>query len=168
MEITGFPPIESADAENLILGSIPSIKSLEENQYYGHPRNAFWAIMGELLGFDRTLEYERRKQLLIKHKIALWDVLKGCKRQGSLDSAIKSASVVANDFLTFFKNHRSIKKVFFNGTTAQSEFNKHVLPLIEKQFPYLEYFLLPSTSPAMASLTKEEKLVKWKGVLNIF
>lgn len=162
MQIKGFLPIETSEAEVLILGSIPSVRSLEENQYYGHPGNAFWSIMGELLGFDRNLDYEKRKQFLINNKIALWDVLKSCSRQGSLDSAIKSDSVITNDFRSFFDNHPKIRKVFFNGTTAQKEYNKKVLPIIDVNYPNLEYFLLPSTSPAMASLTKVKKLEKWK------
>lgn len=165
--ISGFPPIASTDAEVLILGSIPSVKSLEEQQYYGHPRNAFWWIMGQLLGFDRELEYETRKECLIKNKIALWDVLHGCEREGSLDSAIKSSSVVTNDFAAFFAEHPDIRKVFFNGRTAEKEFQKHVSPMAEEKFPYLEYQLLPSTSPAMASLNKEAKLAQWQVIIKL-
>lgn len=164
--IFGFPPISSPEAEILILGSIPSVKSLEEQQYYGHPRNAFWGIMGYLLGFEGNLAYEKRKEFLIKNKIALWDVLKGCERPGSLDSAIKSETIVTNDFECFFRKHPAIIRVFFNGQTAEKEYQKHVLPMIENQFPSLEYFLLPSTSPAMASLNKEEKRKKWGIIIN--
>jgi double-stranded uracil-DNA glycosylase len=163
--ITGFAPIASPDAEILILGSIPSIKSLEQNQYYGHPRNAFWSIMGELFCFDKNLEYEKRTELLIKNKIALWDVLKGCERKGSLDSAIKTESVITNDFQKFFAYHQSIKKVFFNGTKAESEFKKRVLPAISKEYQNMQYMRIPSTSPAMASLSKSAKLAEWNIVL---
>ena len=161
-----FPPIEDSNAEILILGSIPSVKSLEEVQYYGHPRNAFWDIMGELLGFDPLLDYEKRKLILIQNKIALWDVLKGCEREGSLDSAIKSDTVVTNDFKTFFKTHPNIRKVFFNGTKAEAEFRKRVLPEINEIYPDIEYIRLPSTSPAMASMDKSAKLAEWKIALN--
>ena len=165
--ITGFPPIASTDAEVLILGSIPSIKSLEESQYYGHPRNVFWDIMGELFAFDRNLNYGGRKQKLIENKIAVWDVLERCEREGSLDSAINLASIVPNDFLIFFEHHKSIKKVFFNGTKAESEFKKHVLPEISKKYPGIQYMRLPSSSPAMASLSKDAKLAEWKVVTKL-
>lgn len=164
--ITGFPPIEANDAEILILGSVPSVKSLEEAQYYGHPRNAFWSIMGSLFGFDASLDYNKRKEYLIKNKIAIWDVLKGCEREGSLDSAIKNDSMVINDFKTFFKNHRKIRKLFFNGTKAETEFMKRVVPDLEGNFKDIEYARLPSTSPAMASLSKSAKLAEWKVILN--
>lgn len=159
--IPGFLPISSPDAETLILGSIPSVKSLEEQQYYGHPRNAFWDIIGDLLGFDRSLDYSIRKQKLIENKIALWDVLANCERVGSLDSAIKSATAVTNDFSSFFAEHTLMKKVFFNGRIAEKEFKKHVLPMASVKYPYLQYKRLPSTSPAMASLDKDAKLAKW-------
>lgn len=164
--IQGFPPIEAVDAEILILGSIPSVKSLEESQYYGHPRNAFWDIMGELLGFERNLDYDKRKECLIKNKIAIWDVLKGCEREGSLDSAIKNDSMEINDFITFLKTHPKIRKIFFNGKKAEIEFTKRVLPDLENHLDGKEYTNLPSTSPAMASLTKSAKLAEWKKVLN--
>ena len=164
--VTGFPPIASDDAEILILGSIPSVKSLEESQYYGHPRNAFWYIMGKLLGFAPSLDYEKRKAFLIKHKIALLDVLKGCEREGSLDSAIKNDSMEINDFDTFFKSHPNIRRVFFNGIKAETEFRKRVLPELKEKHLDIEFKRLPSTSPAMASLTKSAKLAEWKVVLN--
>jgi len=163
--ITGFPPIEDSNAEILILGSIPSVKSLEESQYYGHPRNAFWDIMGELLGFERTLDYEKRKEILIQNKIAIWDVLKGCEREGSLDSAIKNDSMEINDFITFLETHPQIKKIFLNGKKAEAEFKKRALPEINEIYPNIEYKGLPSTSPAMASMNKSAKLAKWKEIL---
>ena len=164
--ITVFSPIAAHDAEILILGSIPSVKSLEQKQYYGHPRNAFWGIMGDLFGFDKNLDYEKRTELLIKNKIALWDVLKGCERQGSLDSAIKAESIAPNDFVTFFKNYNFIKRVFFNGTKAESEFKKRVLPEISKKYQEMQYKRLSSTSPAMASLSFDAKVIEWNVVLN--
>jgi len=162
MEITGFLPIENQDAEILILGSVPSVKSLEENQYYGHPRNVFWDIMGDLFGFERNLGYEKRAKILLKNKLALWDVLSGCERQGSLDSSIKTKSIVTNDFQTFFEKHPSVNRVFFNGTKAENEYNKRVLPKLSETLQNIKYCRLPSTSPAMASLNKAAKLAEWK------
>ena len=159
---TAFLPIAAPDAEILILGSIPSVKSLERQQYYGHPRNAFWWIMGQLFGFDYMSDYGVRKSQLIKHKIALWDVLKHCERKGSLDSAIVADSIEANDFSTFLTEHSQIKKVLFNGIKAESEFRKRVLPILNAKFANISYYRLPSTSPAMATLTKSAKLAEWE------
>jgi hypoxanthine-DNA glycosylase len=163
-EIHCFPPIESADAEILILGSAPSERSLLENQYYGHPSNAFWFIMGELLGFDPRADYEERKRILVENRIALWDVMRSCERSGSLDSAIKTQSVKPNDFSSFLQGHSKIKRVFFNGAKAEAEYKRLVLPLVSKDFPKLEYNRLPSTSPAMASLSRAAKLASWKKI----
>ncbi len=162
MNCTCFSPIVAPDAEILILGSIPSVKSLDQQEYYGHPRNAFWWIMGELLGFDYRMDYELRKSQLLKHKIALWDVMKQCERPGSLDSAIITKSIEANDFSAFFAEYRHINKVLFNGTKAESEFKKRVLPTLNAKFENITYQRLPSTSPAMASMTKSAKLAEWK------
>lgn len=201
-----FPAIEASDAEILILGSIPSVRSLSENQYYGHPRNAFWPIMGAIFDFDAKIEYDERKNILIANTVALWDVARSCERKGSLDSAIKSSTVVANDFETFFKEHPRISRVFFNGTKAESEFNRLVLKKKRKEkintkeegrnkanfehstlniqhrienqndkkhttrirssiFDELRFSRLPSTSPAMASMTKAAKLAAWTSAI---
>ena len=100
--VTGFPPIADNNAIILILGSMPSIKSLEQQQYYAHPRNSFWFIMTTLLGDKSDLDYAERKALLLHNKIALWDVLNTCQRKGSLDSSIKNETIVVNDFNKFF------------------------------------------------------------------
>ena len=160
--INSFDPIADENSEILILGSIPSLKSLEKFQYYGHPQNAFWWIMGELLGFDYKIDYELRKSQLIKNKIALWDVLKECERKGSLDAAIVSKTIQINDFLTFLKKHTSIKKILFNGKKAKIEFKKRIPSEIYTLYPHITYISLPSTSPAMALLNKSAKLAKWR------
>jgi len=163
--VTGFPPIVDNNAAILILGSMPSIKSLEEQQYYAHPRNSFWFIITKLLSDNTELEYEQKKTLLLHNKIALWDVLNSCQRKGSLDSSINNESTVANDFNTFLNDHPLIKAVYFNGTRAQQEYNKHILPTLDAKFSSIEYERLPSTSPAMASLNREQKLKQWKTIL---
>ena len=121
--------------------------------------------MGELLGFDYTIDYDLRTSQLIKHKIAVWDVLQQCEREGSLDSAIVAKTVSVNDFNTFFTEHPSIKKVLFNGTKAESEFKKRVIPNLNAKFANISYIRLPSTSPAMAALSKSEKLAEWASQL---
>lgn len=163
--ITGFPPIANSKAVVLILGSMPSTRSLEDQQYYAHPRNDFWHIMISLLSGARGLEYEQRKELLLQNRIALWDVLYTCQRKGSLDASIKNETVVVNDFGNFYSEHPQIKSVFFNGTRAQQEYNKRVLPTLDQRFSGINYVRLPSTSPAMASLSREQKLQAWRVIL---
>lgn len=164
--VTGFPPIADNNAIILMLGSMPSIKSLEQQQYYAHPRNSFWFIITKLLSSNTELEYEQKTALLLNNRIALWDVLNTCQRKGSLDSSIKNKSTVANDFNTFFNDHPLIKAVYFNGTRAQQEYNKHIPPTLDSKFSSIEYERLPSTSPAMASLNSEQKLQQWKAILH--
>lgn len=154
----GFPPIAKPNATILVLGSMPGQKSLEENQYYAHPRNSFWPIICELFNSDKNLSYEQRKQLLYDNKIALWDVLKSCYREGSLDSDIDPSTIEANDFKSFFMKHPKIKNVFFNGAKAEQLFKKEVLNSLNN----LKYYKLPSTSPAHAAVTKDQKLLEWK------
>lgn len=159
--IHSFAPIASDDAERLILGSMPGKASLEANQYYAHPRNAFWTIIERLLGLDLDACYADRIRLLTAHQIALWDVLKTCTRESSLDSDIIEASITPNDFETFFVSHPNVRQVYFNGAMAEKAYRKHVLPTLGEP-PRLTYVRLPSTSPAHASLTLEAKIVAWK------
>ena len=157
-----FPPISNQNAHILILGSMPGIKSLEQQQYYAHPRNAFWPIMSELFDINKDLEYEQRCENLIGNQIALWDVLKVCKRQGSLDQHIEPASMIANDFNKFFEQHIYIQQIFFNGTKAEQVFNQHVLPTLDNSVTQLSRQRLPSTSPAHAAINFEQKLEIWR------
>ena len=160
--IDGFAPIVSDNARILILGTMPSEASLLRQQYYGHARNAFWPIMGALLGFAPDLCYQRRKTLLMENGIAVWDVLQSCHRLGSLDAKIKPATIKTNDFVGFFAEHPGIKRVYFNGKMAEKFYQKRVLPALNHRFAYLEYQCLPSTSPAYASLKFEQKIEAWK------
>jgi len=160
-KITSFKPLVSDDARVLILGSMPSEVSLQENQYYAHPRNSFWFIMGELFGFKPELDYHTRTAFLIKKGVSVWDVLRACFREGSLDSAIQDSSVVVNDFESFLLKYQHIKYIFFNGARAEQLFNKYVLPTLPATLDYLQYQRLPSTSPAHAAMRPEEKLSSW-------
>ncbi|MFW5425817.1 MAG: DNA-deoxyinosine glycosylase [Methylophagaceae bacterium] len=164
---TGFPPIADSHAGILILGSMPSIKSLQQQQYYAHPRNAFWPIMSDLFGMEKEWSYQQRCNHLIANKLAVWDALKACRRQGSLDSNIDPNSVLANDFNTFFKQHPKIKLVVFNGGKAEQVFKQHVMPILNESFKQLGQTRLPSTSPAHASMTFEQKLQHWQQVLSV-
>lgn len=160
--IESFPPIASFNASVLVLGSMPGVMSLNAHQYYAHPRNSFWYIIERLFDAKKDLSYPDRQKILQRNRIALWDVLKACKRKGSLDSSIKNESIVPNDFEAFYSKYQKIKFVFFNGAKAEKEYKKHVLETIQQQYGALEYYRLPSTSPAMSLLNKDEKLLRWK------
>lgn len=161
----GFPPIEDAAARVLVLGSLPGVKSLEMREYYAQPYNAFWRIMGELVGAGPELEYPARMLRLRAHGLAVWDVLAAGEREGSLDSAIVPASIVVNDFSAFFARHRELRLICFNGNTAAGLFRRKVLPSLEPQWAAIERRALPSTSPAYASLRFEQKLARWREAL---
>jgi len=157
-----FPPLSAPDARILILGSMPGLASLAANQYYAHPRNAFWPIMGELLGFPPQLAYAERAAALCRARVAVWDVLYSCRRQGSLDSAIEDDTLVANDLAGFLAGHPAIHHVFFNGAKAESCFQRHIkLALPEQEIAFTR---LPSTSPAHAGRSFEQKLLAWHAV----
>jgi TDG/mug DNA glycosylase family protein len=165
--IQSFPPIENPTENVLILGSMPGKESLRAGQYYAHPRNAFWAIMGELVGAAPELPYQVRIQMLKSAGIALWDVLASCTRHSSMDADIQRGSICPNDFMSFFLTHPCITHIFFNGTMAEQCFRKHVEPLLS---PLLEQRSLncqrlPSTSPANASVRYAQKLKAWKAIL---
>lgn len=162
--IFSFPPIESAFAQTLVLGSMPGVMSLRLQQYYGHPQNAFWKIMGENLGIDPAAGYAQRTSALVQRKVALWDVLAACVREGSLDSRIESSSSVPNDFAAFFATHASIRRVFFNGAKAETLYRKHVLPHLALR-QEIEYVRLPSTSPAHAGMPFAFKAQAWRVLL---
>ncbi len=140
---------------------MPSVTSLSKTQYYAHPRNCFWFIMESLFSEEQNLDYQQRVQLLHDNDIAVWDVLRNCKRSGSLDSAIEKNSMVANNFNAFFESYPSIKYIFFNGAKSQQEYLKQVQPTLLPHYQQLQYHKLPSTSPAMATLKPIEKLEFW-------
>lgn len=159
----GFPPVAAPDARVLILGSMPGQASLQAGQYYAHQRNAFWRIMGDLLGAGPDLPYAQRLEKLTAAGIALWDVIAACERPGSLDAAIVGSSVAANDFRAFFAVHRNIAHVFFNGAAAEMAFRRHVLPGLPDLS--LQLTRLPSTSPAHAARSYGDKLAAWSAIL---
>ncbi len=162
--LRSFPPIAAADARVLVLGTMPSIASLAKRQFYGHPQNAFWPIMGRLFGAGPELPYEARKAILCANGVAVWDVLRECYREGSLDSAIEIDSESPNDFAKFFCAHSNIHSVFFNGHKAETAFRRHALPLVSKLKREFLYARLPSTSPAHAGRNFTQKLTAWRAV----
>jgi hypoxanthine-DNA glycosylase len=152
----GLPPIIDDGAQSLILGNMPSVMSLGEQAYYANPRNAFWRIMGEIYGFAADGPYDDRTVALTARGIAVWDVLRSCRRAGSLDSAVEPDSMVANDFGQLFERHPQITRVFFNGAAAEKNFNRLV-----RISPDLRYRRLPSTSPAQ-TMRYADKLAAWR------
>lgn len=157
--LEGLPPIADDGARILILGNMPSAMSLAAQQYYGNPRNGFWRITGDIFGFDPASPYEDRAAALRGCGVAVWDVLRLCRREGSLDSSIEPDSMVANDFESFFDAHRGIGRVFFNGAAAERNFLR--LAGIDRP---LRYRRLPSTSPAQ-TMRYEDKLAAWRAAL---
>ena len=161
-KLKSFDPIENEKASVLILGSMPGTESLRKKEYYANSRNLFWDIIGHLLGTGPERKYEDRVRILMDCGIAVWDVLKACDREGSLDSAIKEETIEANDFPTFFKDHPHITHVFFNGTKAQTSYNRYVMPNLTDKQRTLKYERLPSTSPAYAAMSSNKKIERWK------
>jgi len=163
--IASFPPVAATDARILILGSIPGRESLQQQQYYAHPRNAFWRIIGEIFGAAPGLTYAEQLQLLKDNGIALWDVIGNCRRKTSLDSDIEPESIAVNDFVHFLADHSRIVTVCFNGGTAETTFRRKILPSLDLETRPLLLHRLPSTSPANAGCRYLDKLAAWRARL---
>ncbi len=163
--VRSFPPLADAKSRVLILGSMPGEASLAATQYYAHPQNLFWRILGDLTGADAALPYAARARALKSCGIALWDVLESCVREGSLDSSIDDATICANNFAAFYRAHSRIAQVFFNGAKAEACYRKYVLPALAGQSGPLDYARLPSTSPANASIPRARKVTLWQQAL---
>lgn len=161
MYSNGFPPVADKAARVLILGSLPGQTSLRLQQYYAQPRNAFWKIMGRLFGAEPGLPYSERTRRLIECRVALWDVCAAAHRPGSLDASIRHSSVVPNDLAAFIASHPHIRLICFNGAKAAELYRRAVQPHPPDAFLPIRYEALPSTSPAHASMTFEEKLARW-------
>ena len=160
--VASFPPVAASDARVLVLGSMPGTQSLQAGRYYAHGQNAFWPIMAELIGFPADADYEARTQALCDNGVALWDVLKTCYREGSMDADIRDA--VPNDFEFFFSRHERIGTVFFNGAKAEQVWCRQVAPQLPDRLPPRRQIRLPSTSPAYAAIDFAQKLRAWRVV----
>lgn len=155
----GFPPIIGERANTLVLGNMPSVMSLTAQQYYGNPRNAFWRVMAEIFGFAADDPYDDRVATLRANGVAVWDVLRSCRRVGSLDSAVEPDSMVPNDFGELFDENRDITRIFFNGAAAERNFHRLV-----RVAPDVHYQRLPSTSPAQ-TMRYADKLAAWRNAM---
>jgi hypoxanthine-DNA glycosylase len=158
----GFAPSVDENCTTLILGSMPSVKSLEQNQYYAHPQNRFWKLMAIFFN-DGVIPsiYEQRLQMLRKNHIALWDSIDSCVREGSLDSAI--CDEVANDFTAFLEKYPNIVRICFNGGKSFQCFKKYNKEVLKN--PKIQFFKLPSTSPANARFRLADLQEKWQEAL---
>jgi hypoxanthine-DNA glycosylase len=153
VRLSGFPPIIDAQVERLVLGSFPSAASLDAGHYYAHPRNQFWRIVGRLLEEPLAeLPYARRPPRLLAHHLGVWDVYSACERAGSADTAIRNAR--PNTFEQLRRLAPGLRAVAFNGSEAA-----RFRPLFEQAGFAVR--VLPSTSPAHAGRTFEEKMALW-------
>jgi hypoxanthine-DNA glycosylase len=151
-----FPPLYDKNSKILILGSFPSVKSREQNFFYGHPQNRFWKVIATVLEKEIPTTIEEKREFLLSSNIALWDVIASCEITGSSDSSIKN--VVAND-LTEILETANIKKIFVNGKTAEKYYNRYIKDKIGR-----DAVCLPSTSPANAMWNVESLVEEWKKI----
>lgn len=152
-----FAPVYDADSRILILGSFPSVKSREQQFFYGHPQNRFWKVIAGLTGHPLPVTIEEKKALLLKNRIAIWDVIAECEIIGSSDSSIRS--VVPADLQQILERAQ-IRQIYANGTTAKKLFEK-----FQKKSCGRSIIGLPSTSPANASFSLERLLEAWRCIL---
>lgn len=157
-----FAPVLGRNPRILILGSLPGRASLAAGEYYAHPRNLFWDVMGELAGAPRSMPYAQRLDALAARGIALWDVVQDARRPGSLDSAIDFASARHNDIAALLETQPALQVVAFNGGTAARLFSRQVRPRLGERAATLALLPLPSTSPAHAGLPRDAKLKAWR------
>lgn len=153
-----IPPLYDNFSEILILGSFPSVKSRQAMFFYGHPQNRFWKVISAVYESEEPKTIEEKRQFLLSHHIALWDVIASCDIEGSADSSIKN--VQPND-LTVILNTANIRQIFVNGKTAEQYYNRYIRPTIGRKA-----ICLPSTSPANAAWSVERLTETWKIVNN--
>ncbi len=153
-----FAPLVDKNTKILVIGTMPGVASLQAAEYYAFKHNAFWTIIFKLTGTE-TQNYTEKIKLLRKLHIGLWDNLKVCEREGSLDSDIKQAE--PNNFEKLLWDFPNIKKLLFNGQKSFAFFKKYHPELLQKY----EYAVLPSTSPANARLSFEQKFTLWRQAL---
>ena len=157
--IHSFDPIIDDNSRVLILGSMPGKISLEKGEYYAHSSNMFWKLIYSVFGAQIDQTYEEKKSFLKSKKIALWDVIKECDRAGSSDSKIINS--IINDFEGLLARYPNIRYIFFNGKKAESLFKRNVVNITKYQ---IILFTLPSSSPANASISLNNKMETWNQI----
>lgn len=150
-------PVYNKNSRILILGSFPSVKSREANFFYGHPQNRFWKVLATVFETEVPVTVDEKREFLLAHGVAVWDVIKSCDIVGSSDSSIKN--VVPND-LREILNNADIRQIFVNGKTAEQYYKKYIEKEIGRKAT-----CLPSTSPANAAWNVEKLVVEWKQIL---
>lgn len=149
-----IPPVYDAESRILILGSFPSVKSREQQFFYGHKQNRFWRVLAQVLGCVVPENVEQKREMLLAHHIAVWDVIASCEITGSSDASIRNA--VPND-LSSILSHADIRAIYTNGSKANQLYQKYIFPVNGR-----EALLLPSTSPANAGYSLERLVEAWK------
>jgi hypoxanthine-DNA glycosylase len=153
---------------------MPGAASLQAEQYYAHPRNAFWSIMGGLCGAGIHLPYAQRLQRLRHAGIALWDVLQQCQRDGSLDSSIRRHGMLVNDFATLLRECNQLRCICLNGGKAAALFHRQVAPQLQndktsgERWQQIKLLTMPSTSPAYAAMPAVRKHEVWQQLMRPF
>ncbi|AWH54838.1 DNA-deoxyinosine glycosylase [Stenotrophomonas sp. ESTM1D_MKCIP4_1] len=156
---TGLPAQVDVDCRVLVLGSMPGVASLQEQQYYAHPRNRFWPLMGDLCGFDPSLPYAARLRALAAAGVGVWDVIGQCQRRGSLDAGIVRGSEVPNPLPALIAGLPRLRLVACNGGAAWQALQRWVVPDLAAAPPLLA---LPSTSPANAAWSLPRLRQAWQ------
>jgi TDG/mug DNA glycosylase family protein len=159
--LTGLPPVTGSAPRVLVLGSFPSRLSIERSEYFANPRNRFWPLMESLLGIPAGAPYEERTRLLVSRRIALWDVVAFCEREGSGDAAIREP--IMNNIPGFLEAHQFISLIVLNGRTAGRLFHRYIRNGIR---PGMTVTTLPSTSPANARFTMPKLAATWRVILD--
>jgi len=154
-----FDPVFDAESKILILGSFPSVKSRENNFFYGHPQNRFWKVMARILEWEVPMTIEEKREMLLKNHVAVWDVIASCSIQGSSDTSIKD--VVVNDFSKILENS-AVERIYVNGGKAYELYHKYA-----EKVTGIKAVKLPSTSPANAAWSLEKLVIAWSKLIKL-
>lgn len=148
-----IPPLYNENSKVLVLGSFPSVKSREARFFYHHPQNRFWKVISALYEEPIPATIDEKRELLLRNRVAVWDVIESCEIVGSADSSIRN--VIPND-LTQILDHSKVVRIFANGSTSYQLYMKYIYPVIG-----VEITKLPSTSPANAAYSLDRLLDDW-------
>lgn len=154
-----FGPLYNAESRFLVLGSFPSVKSREEEFFYGHPRNRYWEMIAQIFGEPFPIHKEDKIALALKHHIGMWDVIASCEIKGSSDSSIKN--VVVND-LSKILVEAPIQRIICNGKLSGKLYQRYIYPHTK-----IEALVMPSTSPANAAMDLEKLKIEWKEAFHL-
>ena len=154
-----FDPVFNTESKILILGSFPSVKSRENNFFYGRPQNRFWKVMAKVLEWEVPKTIEEKRKMLLENHVAVWDVIASCSILGSSDTSIKD--VVVNDFSKILENSK-VERIYVNGGKAYELYHKYA-----EKVTGIKAVKLPSTSPANAAWSLEKLTKTWKEIIEI-